>query len=491
MPSPKKKLFIIETLDISDIIIANRARQEIGELDELMSSIKESGQLNPVLVNDQHELLAGERRILALKKLGRKKVIARIMPDISPDDALVIELMENLARKEFNWHEELGIKLKLHTTWKEEAEEKKESWGFRETNTRFKKIFAKSSLGGLSTDLVLAAAIETFPQLKEYNTKGTAKDAYKKLGQQAAAIQSQENLPAEEKERMAALMSGDAISKLLGKNKKSKPKTILKAQHDDVLPDLTDLNGGSFLNDDTGEDPIEEEELLTTTIEPVYSIEPYSTFLHKIPDNIVGMIELDPPYAIDYENIAQKSVNKKVKVVDWTIDQLFEFYSTYLPILYKKLLPNSWILCWTGKEHIETTQDIAKESGFKIQPPGVWTKPGGGGSNTPSTTMIANYENFLLFRKDNATFNHNYLPASIISPSANKSTRIHEWEKPVEVYDMIFKEISRAGAIMLSPFTGSGNAMISAAKHDMTPMGCDDDQTYVYRFYENFKNYFI
>jgi len=481
----KKKLFIVETLDISDIIIGTRARKEIGDLEDLVGSIKESGQLNPVLVNEKHELIAGERRIKAMKKLGRKKIIARIMPGISFDDALIIERMENLARKDFEWHEELKIRLDLHTHWKEQAEAKKEPWGFRETAKQL-----RCSLGGLSTDLVLAAAITTFPQLTEYNTKGTAKDAYKKLGQQAAAIQAQENLPPEEKERMAQLMSGGAIAKLVSK-KAAKPKAELKAQHDDVIPDIAGLTGGSFLNDDTGEDPIDENEPLSTNIEPVYATQSYTTFIPQIPDNIVGMVELDPPYAIDFENTAGKAAKTKVDVTDWTPKQLYAFYNEYLPMLYAKLLPNSWVLCWTGKEHIQETQAIAKAAKFKTQSPGVWTKTGGGGCNTPSTTMIANYENFLLFRKGNAIFNHNYLPASIACASAISSSRIHEWEKPVEVYDIIFKQIARAGAIMLSPFAGSGNAMISAAKHDMTPMGCDDDQTYVYRFYENFKNYFI
>ena len=486
----KKKLFIIETLDIADIVIQNRARQEIGELDDLVGSIKESGQLNPILVNDQHELIAGERRILAMKKLGRKKIIARIMPDISPDDALIIERMENLARKDFVWHEELKIKFDLHLWWKKRAEDKNETWGYRETAAQL-----RCSLGGLSTDLVLAAAIDTFPQLKKYNTKSTAKDAYKKLGQQAAAIQSMQNLPKEEKERMAKLMSGEAIAKLATKKPK-KSSTLTQAQHDDVLPDLSELADGSFMNDEI-EEPSEQETQSTTTtfkpitFEPTYAVESYETFLHKIPDNIVGMLELDPPYAIDYEVNAQQADKKKIDVTDWTSVKLYNFYSKYFPLLYRKLLTNSWVLCWTGKEHMERTQTIAKEAGFKIQAPGVWTKSGGGSSNTPSTTMIANYENFLLFRKDNATFNHNYLPASITSPSANKAKRMHEWEKPIELYDIIFKQISRAGAIFLSPFAGSGNSLISAAKQDMNPMGCDDNQTYVYRFYENFKNYFI
>ncbi len=482
----KKKLFLIETLNITDIIIQNRARKEIGDLSDLTGSIQESGQLNPILVNDKHELIAGERRILAMKKLGRKKIIARIMPDISPDDALIIERMENLARKDFVWYEELQIRLDLHLWWKQQAEKENETWGYRETAKQL-----RCSLGGLSTDLVLAAAITTFPQLKEYNTKGTAKDAYKKLGQQARAIQSMENLPKEEKDRMAQLMSGDAISKLVKKSTKAKTKKVLTAQHEDTLPDLSGLTDGSLMNNDQEDFLPEQKPPTKDTIEPVYATESYKTFLHKIPNNLVGLIELDPPYAIDYENTAQKATKKKIDVSDWTSKQLYEFYTEYLPLLYQKLLPDSWVLCWTGKEHIETTQTIAKKSGFKIQPPGVWTKSGGGASNTPSTTMIPNYENFLLFRKGNAIFNHNYLPASITCASASSTDRIHEWEKPIEVYDIIFKQTSRAGAIMLSPFAGSGNAMISAAKHDMTPMGCDDNQKYVYRFYENFKNYFI
>ena len=483
----KKKLFLVETLDIADIIIKNRARKEIGPLDTLIDSLKESGQLNPILVNESYELIAGERRILATKKLGRTQIIARIMPDISPDDALIIERMENLARKDFEWHEELKIRLDLHLMWKANAKEKNEKWGFRETAAQL-----RCSTGGLSTDLVLAEAIKTFPQLLEYNTKGSAKEAYKKLGQQAAAIQSMDNLPTEEKERMAKLMSGGAI-KTLTSEKPAKPSKIIEAQHEDVLPDLNGLTGGSLMNDEQpalADQPVPSDQP-SAKIDPVYVTESYATFINKIPDNIVGMVELDPPYAIEYEDTAQKSTKKKVEVKDWTPAKLYEFYTLYLPLLHDKLLANSWVLCWTGKEHIEKTQAIAKESGFKIQAPGVWTKSGGGASNTPSTTMIPNYENFLLFRKGNATFNHNYLPASITCPSAVKSTRIHEWEKPVDVYDIIFKQISRAGSIMLSPFAGSGNAMISAAKHNMTPMGCDEDASYVYRFYENFQNYFI
>ncbi len=481
----KKKLFIVETIDIKDITIKNRARKEIGDLKDLMGSIKESGQLMPILVNENYELIAGERRILATKKLGRKKIIARIMPDISPDDALIIERMENLARKDFVWYEELKIRLDLHLYWKKQAEEKNESWGYRETSKQL-----RCSLGGLSTDLVLAVALETFPNLLAYSTKGAAKEAYKKLGQQAAAIQSMDNLPAEEKERMAKLMSGNALIDL-NKSKKQKTSEVPKAQHEDTIPDITDLNDGSLMNDEQEGLDEQDDTPMTANIEPVYVIESYKTFINKIPDNIVGMVELDPPYAIEYEATAQKSTKKKVDVVDWTPAQLYEFYDNYLPLLYQKLLPNSWVLCWTGKEHIEGTQSIAKEVGFKIQPPGVWTKPSGGASNSPSTTMIANYENFLLFRKGNAIFNHNYLPASISCNSASKSSRIHEWEKPVELYDIIFKQTSRAGAIMLSPFAGSGNSMISAAKHSMNPMGCDQDSKYVHQFYDNYKNYFI
>ena len=88
-------------------------RQEIGkaELEELASSIKEKGFIQPIVVRrkaaDDYEIVAGKRRYQAAKSLGLKE-IPTIIKDLNDKDAFVLALVENLQRKYLNPIEEAG-----------------------------------------------------------------------------------------------------------------------------------------------------------------------------------------------------------------------------------------------------------------------------------------------------------------------------------------------------------------------------------------------
>ena len=78
------------------------------KLNELMSSIKEKGVVQPVLVRkvtDGYELIAGERRLRAIKSLGIDKIPA-IVRNVADVDMLEISLVENIQREELNPIEE-------------------------------------------------------------------------------------------------------------------------------------------------------------------------------------------------------------------------------------------------------------------------------------------------------------------------------------------------------------------------------------------------
>ena len=92
-------------------------RQKINEqeLQELVSSIREKGVLQPLLVRQKdggYELVAGERRWLAAKQAGLDKVPALII-DVSDQEALEIALIENLQREDLNPIEEAAAYRKL------------------------------------------------------------------------------------------------------------------------------------------------------------------------------------------------------------------------------------------------------------------------------------------------------------------------------------------------------------------------------------------
>jgi ParB family chromosome partitioning protein len=78
------------------------------KLDELISSIREKGVVQPVLVRraqDGYELIAGERRLRAVTHL-KMETIPAIIKDVADVDMLEISLIENIQREGLNPIEE-------------------------------------------------------------------------------------------------------------------------------------------------------------------------------------------------------------------------------------------------------------------------------------------------------------------------------------------------------------------------------------------------
>lgn len=78
------------------------------KLEELASSIKEYGIIEPIIVKKSikgYEIVAGERRSLAAKKAGLKTIPA-IIREFSDDDMMSIALLENIQRENLNAIEE-------------------------------------------------------------------------------------------------------------------------------------------------------------------------------------------------------------------------------------------------------------------------------------------------------------------------------------------------------------------------------------------------
>ena len=86
------------------------------ELEELISSIKEFGILQPLTVtgkaNGMYELIAGERRLRSAKEAGLKKVPV-IVRDASEQEKLELALIENIQRADLSPIEEAHAYAKL------------------------------------------------------------------------------------------------------------------------------------------------------------------------------------------------------------------------------------------------------------------------------------------------------------------------------------------------------------------------------------------
>ena len=101
---PRIRMVSINIIDPSP----NQARTELGNIEELMASIKEKGILQPIIVrkkDDRYEIIAGERRCIAAKNVGLKDVPC-IEMNVSDNEAMELALIENLQRKDLAVFEE-------------------------------------------------------------------------------------------------------------------------------------------------------------------------------------------------------------------------------------------------------------------------------------------------------------------------------------------------------------------------------------------------
>lgn len=95
---------MIEIDQISPNPFQPRKNFDQEALDELANSIKEFGLIQPIIVfkkNNKFILIAGERRLRAVKALGKKEILAFIA-DIDENKLRELALIENIQRENLN-----------------------------------------------------------------------------------------------------------------------------------------------------------------------------------------------------------------------------------------------------------------------------------------------------------------------------------------------------------------------------------------------------
>jgi ParB/RepB/Spo0J family partition protein len=101
------------SIDSIKVLRDERHRREI-KTEDLERSISKRGLLNPIIISDTGELKAGERRLTACKNLGMAKILARKVSDLSPVEAQIIELEENIKRSDLEWQELAKALARIH-----------------------------------------------------------------------------------------------------------------------------------------------------------------------------------------------------------------------------------------------------------------------------------------------------------------------------------------------------------------------------------------
>lgn len=93
-------------------ILPDRQRKDLGDIVSLANSIATIGQISPIILSEADEegrrtLIAGERRLTAVKQLRRASILSLEFSSLSESEKTLLELEENLRRKNLSWQEEV------------------------------------------------------------------------------------------------------------------------------------------------------------------------------------------------------------------------------------------------------------------------------------------------------------------------------------------------------------------------------------------------
>jgi len=198
-------------LPLDKITIKDRARKDKGDIASLAESITAKGLIQPITVDQNNRLIAGERRYLAHKHANLKSVLAIRRQVNDKIDAIEIELVENVQRKDLLWPEQAMLEEKI-MTYKSGVDKK---W----TQERQAKLTG-NSIGTVNRRLQLAAALELLPELMDCQTEDEAYKLYKKIEEGEVVKMMKDRVPAHVAEAVERAsehyMIGDAFEGLAG-----------------------------------------------------------------------------------------------------------------------------------------------------------------------------------------------------------------------------------------------------------------------------------
>ena len=165
-------------IPIAQIIVNRdiRQRREITNIKALAASIDTVGLLQPIIVDKDYNLIAGERRLEAMKYLGRVTIDVNYRENLTDEDRVRIELEENIKREKITWQEKIKA--------------------IYELNLLTESIEVTAITLGLSKNYTqkqvrLGKAMLTDPSLAKYRTHRTAMAAF--VIKETEAIESQLN----------------------------------------------------------------------------------------------------------------------------------------------------------------------------------------------------------------------------------------------------------------------------------------------------------
>lgn len=184
-------------------------------------------------------------------------------------------------------------------------------------------------------------------------------------------------------------------------------------------------------------------------------------WLRTLPAASVDLVVTDPAYESleKYRAIGTTTRLKHSKASsnDWF--QVFpnRRFPELLSEVYRVLRKNSHFYLFCDQETMFVVKPLAEEAGFKFWKPLVWDKMKIG----MGYHYRARYELILFFEKGKRKLKDLSVPDIIQHPRIHRG---YPAEKPSEVSEILVRQSSEAGQLVIDPFMGSGSAGVAALR---------------------------
>lgn len=411
--------------------IEDRARDVYPDQRELVESIIDKGVIQPLAVQatddpNRYLLLAGGRRYSAALLARLSPLPCVVFPkDLSDIDAKEIQLFENVHRKNFTWHEEDKLVKEIHTLKVSQhgialgGGSEKTGHSIADTG-----VLLGKERSTVSKSITRADAVEKHPEVAHAKTASEADKLLKRIERRNIA------------------------------------KVAAEAYEEEVIN-------------------VSDEESRKRKLANGYMKGDFFEEVKFVPKNSARLIEIDPPYGIELEDIKRAEGDTLSGYTE--TKEYEEFITEVMQECSRVLNPNGWIICWHAFQWAEVTKKAMESIDIRVNPiPGFWVKSQGQ-TNQPEKRLASAVEPFFYGTKDGHIIKqgrNNYFHYRGVNPS----NKIHPTERPIEMITELISTFVNPNAFLFVPFLGSGNSLLAGSNAGMgNTFGYDLDVEDVYR----------
>jgi len=422
-------------VNLSDVIVNDRFRQDYGDLEELVASIKEKGIIQPLSVDSNMVLLAGGRRYKAATIAELPTIPVVIRTHVDEIDSLEIELIENTFRKDFTWAEEAQLVAKINDLY---TKKYGMQWSGRKTAE-----LLDASKSQVARNLQLAKAMVIIPELVECKTADDAMKKLKKLEEDVLM----NALRTRQKETMAVDHADPAV---VTTQLERGLKTMLKmADNNYIVGDTFEVMRGLKSNGN------------------------------------IQIIECDPPYGIDLNSTkgSKDSVTSNVHSYEEVDSDVYPTFLTQLcNELYRVAGPDCWLIFWYGPTWQSHVLAALKAAGWLVDEiPAIWTKLQGQ-TLQPELYFARGYEPFFVCRKGKPIMAERGHLNVFSHAGVSGKAKYHPTQRPIPLIREIFNVLGAGRQHVFVPFLGSGATLLTCYELGFTGFGADLNGEYKDKF---------